>query len=53
VYVVRDGKLLRRTVKLLRSEGESVIVSGLEAGDPVVVSRLDLMTNGMAVDTAA
>jgi hypothetical protein len=51
--VVREGKLYRRPVKQLRSEGESVIVGGLESGDTVVVSRLDLMTNGMAVDTEA
>jgi RND family efflux transporter MFP subunit len=54
VYVVRDGKLDRRSVTLLRSEGGSVIVGeGLQANDQVVVSRLDLMTNGMPVDTGA
>jgi RND family efflux transporter MFP subunit len=54
LYLVRDGKLERRAVKLLRSEGESVIVGeGLEAGDEVVLSRLDLMTGGQAVDTGA
>jgi RND family efflux transporter MFP subunit len=53
VYVVRDGKLYRQSVKLLRSEGETVIVGGLESGDAVVVSRLDLMTNGMPVETEA
>jgi multidrug efflux pump subunit AcrA (membrane-fusion protein) len=54
VYVVRDGKLERRAVTLLRSEGESVIIgAGLESGDQVVVSRLALMTNGMAVDTGS
>lgn len=52
VFVVRDGKLLRRDVTLLRSEGESVIVSaGLASGDEVVLTRLNLMTNGMPVAT--
>ncbi|MEP4146533.1 MAG: efflux RND transporter periplasmic adaptor subunit [Halioglobus sp.] len=50
VYVVADGKLARRDVTLLRREGDSVIVGeGLQAGDRVVLSRLDLMVDGMAV----
>ena len=54
VFVVRDGKLLRRDVTLLRSEGESVIVgAGLVRGDEVVLTRLNLMTNGMPVATGA
>ncbi|MEP5569547.1 MAG: efflux RND transporter periplasmic adaptor subunit [Halioglobus sp.] len=50
VYIVADGKLTRRDVTLVRREGDSVIVGeGLQAGDQVVLSRLDLMVNGMAV----
>ena len=50
VYVVEDGRLARREVTLLRREGETVIVGdGLVAGDQVVLSKLDLMVNGMPV----
>ena len=50
VYVVQDGKLYRREVTLFRREGDSVIVGeGLFAGDTVVLSKLDLMVDGMPV----
>jgi RND family efflux transporter MFP subunit len=50
VYVVTDEKLARRGVTLIRREGDSVIVGeGLQPGDRVVLSRLDLMVDGMAV----
>ena len=50
VYIVADDKLIRRDVTLIRREGDSVIVGeGLQAGDRIVLSRLDLMVNGMAV----
>ena len=50
VYLVNDGKLHRQEVALLRREGDSVIVGeGLSPGDRVVISRLDLMVDGMAV----
>mgnify|MGYP001605096593 FL=1 len=49
VYLVVDGKLQRRAVKLQRREGDNVIVSGLEAGEALVLTRLDLMVDGMAV----
>ena len=50
VYVAREGKLYRQAVTLHRSEGDSVIVGdGLRPGDQVVLSRLDLMVEGMAV----
>lgn len=51
VYLLREGRLQRQTVSLLRKEGDSVIVGGLNAGDPVVLTRLDLMVDGMAVRT--
>ncbi len=49
VYVVREGQLYRQAVELLRREEDSVIVRGLESGQQVVVSRLDLVVDGMAV----
>jgi multidrug efflux pump subunit AcrA (membrane-fusion protein) len=51
IFVLQDGKLRRRSVTLLRMEGERVIVGdGLEAGEQVVLSRLDIMVDGMPVD---
>ena len=48
--VVQDGKLYRREVTLFRREGDPVIVGeGLFAGDTVVLSKLDLMVDGMPV----
>ncbi len=52
VYVVRDGRIYRREVSLLRREQDSVVVRGLEDGQRVVLSRLDLMVDGMAVATS-
>lgn len=53
VFVVREGRLARQPVTLFRREGDSVIVGGgLRAGDEVVLSRLNLMVNGMAVTVA-
>ncbi|MEH6586655.1 MAG: efflux RND transporter periplasmic adaptor subunit [Halioglobus sp.] len=50
VYLVREGLLHRQDVTLFRREGDSVIVGeGLESSDQVVLSRLDLMVDGMAV----
>lgn len=52
VYVVEDGRLLRREVTLYRREGDSVIVGeGLTDGARVVLSRLGLMVDGMPVRT--
>jgi RND family efflux transporter MFP subunit len=54
IYLVEAGALVRRQVTLLRSEGDSVIVgAGLSAGDRVVLTRLGLMVDGMAVDAGA
>ncbi|MEH6634257.1 MAG: efflux RND transporter periplasmic adaptor subunit [Halioglobus sp.] len=53
VFVVRQGSLQRRPVSLLRSERDSVIIgAGLASGDQVVLSRLDLMVEGMSVSVA-
>lgn len=53
VYVVRQGAIYRQPVELLRREGDSVIVGqGLNSGDQVVLSRLDLMVDGMAVQVS-
>ncbi len=53
VYVVTDGKLHLQDVKLMRREQDSVIVRGLQDGQQVVTSRLDLMVEGMAVAVAS
>jgi len=53
VYLLREGRIYRQPVKLLRREQDSVIVGGLEAGQQVVLSRLDLMIDGMAVAVAS
>lgn len=50
IYVVKEGAIYRRAVELLRREQDSVIVGGLASGDRVVLSRLDLMVDGMAVE---
>ncbi len=52
VYVVREGRLYQQPVEILRREQDSVIVRGLSAGQRVVVSRLDLAVDGMAVAEA-
>ncbi|AQA19527.1 hypothetical protein BST95_16090 [Halioglobus japonicus] len=53
VYLVEEGKLVRRSVAVLRREGDAVvIIDGLDSGDPVVLSRLDLMVEGMAVEAS-
>jgi RND family efflux transporter MFP subunit len=37
VYVARDGKAVQKPVRLLATEGDDAAVSGLDAGDKVVV----------------
>jgi RND family efflux transporter MFP subunit len=49
VYLVRDNRIYRQAVKLIRREQDSVIVSGLGSGDRVLLSRLALMLDGMPV----
>ncbi|RMG95419.1 MAG: HlyD family efflux transporter periplasmic adaptor subunit, partial [Candidatus Dadabacteria bacterium] len=54
VWVVDgDGRLRFRPVEVARVEADRVLVAeGLEAGDRVVVSRVDAATDGMAVRVA-
>ena len=49
VYLVRDNRIYRQAVKLIRREQDSVIVNGLGSGDRVLLSRLALMLDGMPV----
>lgn len=52
VFLYQDGKLARRTVTVSRVDATGVLISdGLEPGDQVVTTRLDLMFAGMAVAT--
>jgi len=54
VFVIEDEQLRRREVGVVRVEEDSIIVDrGLDAGDVVVLSRLDLMVDGMPVRVAA
>jgi RND family efflux transporter MFP subunit len=54
VFLVQGDQLVRRAVTVARSDGTTVVVSaGLNAGDRVVVSRLDLMVEGMPVTVKA
>ena len=53
LVVMPDDHLVFRTVDVLRTSAESVIVkAGLEAGDLVVISPLDVPTDGMLVQLA-
>ena len=53
LVVMPDDHLVFRTVDVLRTSAESVIVkAGLEAGDLVVISPLDVPTEGMLVQLA-
>jgi RND family efflux transporter MFP subunit len=50
VFVLEGGGMHRRAVTVLRRERDSVIVGeGLASGDRVILSRLDLMVDGMPV----
>lgn len=50
VFVVVDGKLQRRDVRLIAWDGEDAIVDGeLEGGDQVLVTRLTEASEGVAV----
>jgi len=54
VWVFDDGRLDIRDVHVLRSDREQALVSsGLDAGDLVIVSALDAVTDGMTVRNAA
>ncbi|MFT4625771.1 MAG: RND family efflux transporter MFP subunit [Myxococcota bacterium] len=50
VWVVDDGKLARRTVRIgWREDSDVIVTAGLTAGDQVVTSPLALALEGMAV----
>lgn len=50
VFVLRDGELERRSVTVARiGDGGAIITAGLNDGDEVVTTRLDLMFAGMKV----
>ncbi|AKI02332.1 RND family efflux transporter, MFP subunit [Hoeflea sp. IMCC20628] len=50
VFIVVDGKLLRREVRLIAWDGEDAILDGeLEDGDIVLVTRLTEATEGVRV----
>lgn len=50
VFTLENGSLQRRVVSVARQDAEGIIVtSGLEDGDAVVVTRLELMYEGMQV----
>jgi RND family efflux transporter MFP subunit len=54
VWVYEDGRLAIRRIRVLRSDRHQALVAdGLEAGDLVIVSALDAVTDGMAVRNAA
>lgn len=53
VFLFEDGRLKRRAVNVERlRDGLALITAGLNDGDRVVTTRLDLMFEGMAVDIA-
>ena len=53
VFVVEQGSLRKQQVAVLRRTQDSIIVGdGLSAGDQVVLSRLDIMVEGMPVSVA-
>ncbi len=52
VFVLSDNTLRRRQVTIAHREGDFVIISaGLEAGDRVVVTHLEVMFEGMKVES--
>jgi len=51
VFVVTDNVLQRKRVNVIHREGDNVVInSGLESGDQVVTTRLELMFEGMKVE---
>jgi RND family efflux transporter MFP subunit len=53
VWVYADGKLEIRPVEVLRSDrNQTLIASGIEADDFIIVSSLDAVTDGMTVRNA-
>lgn len=53
VFLFVNGRLQRRAVRVERlGEGLALVTGGLEDGDRVITTRLDLMFEGMAVELA-
>lgn len=51
VFVLADNTLQRKRVNVIHREGDSVVINGgLEAGDRVVTTRLEVMFTGMKVE---
>jgi hypothetical protein len=54
VFVVKDGKAQVQPVTVSRTfQGNSIIASGLNGGEDVVVDGQLLLSNGSAVETRA
>ena len=52
VWLVRDGRLLFQPVTVAHTQGDNVFISdGLDEDDRVIVSSLDVATDGMLVRT--
>ena len=52
-FVVQQGKAVQRPVEVgLESEGNAEIVSGLLAGDQVVIAGQEMLKDGMEVKLA-
>jgi len=50
VFLVEDGRLSLRQVEVVRhQDGQALVTGGLDDGDQVVLTRLDLMLTGMPV----
>ena len=50
IYLVKEGLLVKREVEVLRRDARSIVIGeGLEAGERVILTRLDLMVDGMPV----
>ncbi|CAA0078779.1 Multidrug resistance protein MdtA [Halioglobus japonicus] len=53
VFVVSENVLRRKRVNIIHREGDTVVINGgLEPGDKVVTTRLELMFEGMKVELA-
>lgn len=50
VYVVQNGELQRRKISIVHRQGNDIVVNGgLQTGDRVLLTRLDVMFEGMRV----
>lgn len=52
VYVIKDGRASRRDIELLEISSDKVRVSNLEAGERVIISGTNMLSEGYAVKTA-